>query len=767
VDYSPDGRLVATVCGEESVRLWQASTGKERLRIPVAAVSLAFSPDGKTVATTGFSGDNAIHFWDATTGQERRTLRATEPGYFPTGITFSSDGKVLATIYWVKNAPKKGRRRPPIVARISVWRVDTGKEVDGFKAPEAGALAVALAPDGKALAVGHRTGIYLYDAGTGRKSRALRRHNASSVVLAFSSAGTLASASGDETVVRLWDAGTGREKHVLRGHKEPVSSLAFSRDGKRLVSGWGRLAGAFRVWDIASGKPILTHHSLFGLQSGSLALSPGGKTVADGGTRLRHKPSFWDVATGKEIVHERGHEFTVGLVGFAPGGKVVTAGARIRIWDQATSKQVALLQSDDMAWTVALSGDGRTAAANLMNGTIQVWDVTTGKRKTRFRTGRNAPHLRPALSLDGKTLAADRALWDVTTGKRLRKMQGDCLGPFTLSPDGKTLATVRGRIELWDTATGRALPGFDHKRHDSSPGREVCFSPDSSLIAVPDFPDCFTVWELATRRFVGRCTSKGWVTSVTFSPDGRLLACGKDDGSVELWEVLTWTVVGRRQWRTEVGDSGDVPFREGVSSVAFAADGKTLASAHPDTTVLLWDVPAFWLPAGPTAPLTAPQLNALWTQLGNEKAAEALQAVGALSQAPKQSVALLHKQVRPTPPVAKRLAKWLAELDSDDFAVREKASEEIGRLGRVAAPALREALKGRPSPEVRRQVERALARIDQRRHTREELRDLRAVLVLEQIGSAEARALLRRLAAGAAEAPLTQEAKAALRRLER
>src|SRR5258705_6318372 len=52
--------------------------------------------------------------------------------------------------------------------------------------------------------------------------------------------------------------------------------------------------------------------------------------------------------------------------------------------------------------------------------------------------------------------------------------------------------------------------------------REVCFSPDGSLLAVSDYPDCFTVWELATRRFVGRCTSKGWVTSVTFSADGRL-----------------------------------------------------------------------------------------------------------------------------------------------------------------------------------------------------------------------------------------------------
>src|SRR5207245_2224203 len=104
------------------------------------------------------------------------------------------------------------------------------------------------------------------------------------------------------------------------------------------------------------------------------------------------------------------------------------------------------------------------------------------KEKRKIVSGRGG-HLRPTFSPEGKTLAAGSALWDVSTGKRVRKMQGNCLGPFVISPNGKVLTSVQGRINLWDTATGRALLRFDHERHDSSPGGEVCFSPDGSLLA--------------------------------------------------------------------------------------------------------------------------------------------------------------------------------------------------------------------------------------------------------------------------------------------
>ncbi len=765
VSYSPDGRLVVTVGGEESVRVWQATTGKELVRIPVSASNVVCSPDGKLIATTHYAPDKAIRLWDIATGKELRALRADELVRHPWALTFSRDGKALAALY------TDNRKRPPppkaLPARIRIWQVAAGKEAAAFDAPDGDALTIAIAPDGKTLVVGQSRGICLCAAATGRKLRTLRRHKASRVFLAFAADGTLASASSEEAVVRLWDTATGRQKNVLRP-REDVTSLAFSHDGKRLVSGGRRPRRSFRVWDVASGTTILTHQRPFRRGMGQLVLSPNGKTVAEGNFQA---PSFWDVATGKEVLHQHGHARSVTVIAFAPGGKALTsAGGSVRVWERATGRQVALLEFDDETWGVSFSPDGSTAITARWDGTIRIWDVNTGKEKrpSRIRVrsaGSAAGHgLGPPLAPDGKTLAVAGALWDRSTGKRLWTIEASENGPYTFSPDGRTLASVGRGVLLWDVRTGRALPGLSAESAEPSSYGVPCFSPDGSLLAVPDSSKGFLVWELPTRRFVGGFEGKGGgIWKLAFSPDGRLLACGQDDGSVELWEVLTWTVLGRRQGWKAVGRG---LLRHGISSLAFSPDGKLLATGQADTTVLLWDVPALWAPPHPTGPLTATQLDALWVRLGSDQAEDAFKAVGALTQAPRHALPLLSRQLRPAPPFAKNLAKWLTDLESDDFAVREKATEQIGRLGRPAAPILRKALDGRLSAEARRRVKQALTKTEQAKRTPEELRQLRAVLVLEQTGSAEARALLRGLAAGADGVPLTREAKAALRRLE-
>jgi hypothetical protein len=116
---------------------------------------------------------------------------------------------------------------------------------------------------------------------------------------------------------------------------------------------------------------------------------------------------------------------------------------------------------------------------------------------------------------------------------------------------------------------------------------------------------------------------------------------------------------------------------------------------------------------------------------------------------------------------ARQLKRLLAELDSDEFEVRDKAQAALAELGDLAEPALREALKGKPALDVRRRVEGLLDGLRKPVTQPEALRSLRAVGVLEAIGTASARRMLEELAAGAAEARLTREAKASLSRLER
>jgi hypothetical protein len=112
-----------------------------------------------------------------------------------------------------------------------------------------------------------------------------------------------------------------------------------------------------------------------------------------------------------------------------------------------------------------------------------------------------------------------------------------------------------------------------------------------------------------------------------------------------------------------------------------------------------------------------------------------------------------------------RLARLIADLDADSFDAREKASEELGKLGQVAEPALRGILEGKPSLEVRRRAEQLLARLGGNETTPDSLRIIRAVEALELLGTPLARRVLADLARGEAETPLTREANATLKRL--
>ena len=142
--------------------------------------------------------------------------------------------------------------------------------------------------------------------------------------------------------------------------------------------------------------------------------------------------------------------------------------------------------------------------------------------------------------------------------------------------------------------------------------------------------------------------------------------------------------------------------------------------------------------------------------------------MGQLIAAPEQTVTLFKQHIRPAQPAdPKRLASLLGDLDSEQFAVRDKASQEIEKLADLAEPALRKALDKSPPPEARRRLEKLLAQVEGDIPCGEKLRRLRVVEVLEHIATPEARQLLQKLADGAPEARLTREAKAALAQLER
>lgn len=227
--------------------------------------------------------------------------------------------------------------------------------------------------------------------------------------------------------------------------------------------------------------------------------------------------------------------------------------------------------------------------------------------------------------------------------------------------------------------------------------------------------------------------------------------------SFRLWDLATGDEVAR------FGGLGS-----SVRALAFAPDGAYVAAALADSTILLWPVPeAVRRPRLSVKHMTAGELDSLWAELAGADAAKAYRAAWALAASPGQAVPLLRDRLKPAVRAdGKLVARWIAELGSDEFETREVAAKELDRLGAQVEPALKEALKEGVLLETRRRVEGLLKTI----HgvpPAETLRMLRAVGVLELVGTPEARTVLEAVAGGAPAALETRDAQGALERLKK
>jgi Tol biopolymer transport system component len=470
----------------------------------------------------------------------------------------------------------------------------------------------------------------------------------------------------------------------------------------------------------------------------------------------------------------QGHADSIMGTAFSPDGKLLASASldtTVKLWDVATGKNTATFPNHyRFDFRAAFSPDGKTLAMG-SGPTIELWDVASGKH-TASLAGHTGQVLHVVYSPDGRYLASASLdstvrVWHAASRATVAALQAHtrCANAVAFSPDGKTLASASddGTVRLWEVATGKeriALRGpLTWTVRSAASQRSVSFSPDGKTLASGCENETVQLWNLATGRRRSLRGHTSIVSSVAFSPDGRSLASASHDKTVKVWDVASATNTA-----TLTGHDKE------VFSVVFAPDGHTLVSAGKDGTLKFWDVPTVPRSDQSTEPalsldLSAEELDALWQHLA-EDTKPAFLAIQDLVSAPQPAVAAIKERLHPVPvPDNDKIARLVADLDADNFATRRKAGEALEKLGELADPALRRRLAEKPSLEVRQRVEQLLAKLEQ--ISPDPLRVLRAVEVLEHIGSPEAKELLETLATGAEGARLTREARAALERLNK
>jgi RNA polymerase sigma factor (sigma-70 family) len=754
---SADGKRV--YCTGYHLSAFDLDTGTKvrEYESAIRCSSVAVSPDGKRLAVAREQGTVAAMILDADTGKTLaelplKDLPPSRWGPDFTGLAFSPDGKVVAGI-----VTRVEENKPNILTAVPVglrlWETATGNP---------------LGTAGPADDIPH--------------------------TFAFVPGTKLIACLGKGAVIHLWDTEAQKVSRTisLRQGDEPSSELMISADGKRMAAYLS--AGTVVVLDLKTGIEVRRLPCGDAATSPiALALSPDGSVLALGRLYGDSSVRVWEVVSGKERLPDAGHRGPAKLLLSADGKTLISRGVgQLFHWDLATGEGKAKPEDvkdpdgyiPDPTWSKMAYRLGRyQVAVEYGSGKIEV--LTRDGSKPIASVGCPAEYLRgTAASADGRSFAVafqDRPgstvlLWTPDKQTEPFRLTGhpDAVQQMTFTHDGKYLIAGAGThnnyatetLFVYETATGKRVRTLPSR---SAPGHMLVTADDKTLItgglwndATVRAFDLATAKELATlvdpavkEPSIGQPRG-GEVSSVAglaLSADERFLSVltgANGASSVSLWDTGSWKLVKAFPPAKPRCDA---------ASLAVGRGGRSVFVAYTDSTILEWDVVGG---RKPSAPPTAARLDELWRALGDPE--EGYVATWGLLDHPAEAVAFLKTKLTPAvAPDAAAIKALVRQLGSDLFRERETAEKKLVALGESAVPVVREALAGDLSAEGKERGEKVIAAVSGGL-TAEQLRQRRAVAVLEWSDRPEADEWLRKLAAGDPADRLTKDARAVAER---